>query len=55
MLNIGQTAPDRYRKIRLRSASPSDYLFVLASGGPIGPVYLNRTLIRLKRQLGLRD
>ena len=45
---------DRYLEIRLRCGSPSDRLFVLASGRPVQPDYLTHTFVRLARQVGLR-
>ena len=38
----------------LRCDSPSDRLFVLASGRPVSPDYLTHTFVRLARQVGLR-
>ena len=49
-----RTALDRYLEIRLRCGSPSDRLFVLASGRPVQPDYLTHTFVRLARQAGLR-
>ena len=49
-----RAALGRYLQIRLRCGGPSDHLFVLASGGPLSPVHLTQTFIRLTRRLGLR-
>ena len=49
-----RTALARYLAIRLRCGSPSDRLFVLASGRPVSPDYLTHTFVRLARQVGLR-
>lgn len=49
-----QTALNRYLEVRLRCASASNHLFVLACGRPVSPDHLTRTFIRLVRQLNLR-
>ena len=48
------TALDRYLQTRLRHGSANQHLFILAGGGPVSPVHLTQTFIRLTRQLGLR-
>ena len=49
-----RTALDCYLEVRLRCASASNHLFVLACGRPVSPDHLTGTFIRLARQLNLR-
>ena len=49
-----RAALDRYLRTRLQHGSADEHLFILASGGPVSPVHLTQTFIRLTRQLGLR-
>ncbi len=49
-----RAALDRYLQTRLQHGSADEHLFILARGGPVSPVHLTHTFIRLTRQLGLR-
>ena len=49
-----RAALDHYLQTRLQHGSADKHLFILASGGPVSPVHLTQTFIRLTRQLGLR-
>ena len=47
-----RTALDRYLQTRLQHGSSDEHLFILASGGPVSPVHLTQTFIRLARRAG---
>ena len=49
-----RAALDRYLQLRRQCGSTAEHFFVLAHGGPLSPVHLTQTFIRLTRRLGLR-
>ncbi len=49
-----RAALDRYLQVRRQCGSTDEHFFVLAHGGPLSPMYLTQTFIRLTRRLGLR-